>query len=733
MNSVFSDDGAELLVSPRLVLILLVSMGMILYFMAEMLDYQWLEVSQAIWFFVMVVLLSIAGWLAVGWRPVVGRWFTLGALAAVLHLGGFWLHLPGTIVWAVIPTALAVPLVGSRGAAVVPVWESVIVLGLMRYPSFGFEPSVAAAVLVAIWSVFGATWAAYRAIRARLVWMEEYFEGAQQSLEETREYRVASGQAFQDLAHANRQLLLMNERVSRLRLLAEEAQKAKTSFVARVSHEFRTPLNMIIGMVELMVDTPEIYDVAPSPRMQEALRVVYRNSHHLSNMVNDVLDLTQTETDRMVLHRERVAMREVIDSAAEAVRPLLESKRLTLRIVEPDDTPPVYCDRIRIEQVILNLLSNAARYTDEGGITVTLCLSDQRVRVSVADTGPGIPEQELQRIFEPFRQGSGDPRRLSGGSGLGLSISLQLVKLHAGRMWVESVLGAGSTFSFELPISAPIPALGRPGHQVREDWVWRERVFRPSLPDSHHRPRFIVCDETGDLYNALTRSSDEIEFIDTRGSAEALRVMRQAPAHAVMINVEALEPLHPGVEILKRECSGTPIVVCSVPRSLKRARALGLLGQLIKPVTRAALAQALQALDVPVRRILVVDDDPDAAELFRQMLHVCDESLVTIVARNGAEALDWLRKDPPDLMLLDLVMPGVDGRQVLETMAGDDRIAKVPTFFVSALDPSDEPVRSSFLLATIDDGFSVNQLLRSSLELSNLLLQPEGRRDPAPG
>jgi signal transduction histidine kinase len=216
--------------------------------------------------------LSAIGWILVGWKPMLGRWFTILALAAAVHLGGFWLHIPGSLAWAVIPTALAVPLVGFPAAVVTAVGESVVILGLTRYPAAGFGSSNAVAALVAVWGVFGGICAMHHQIHQQSSWLAEYFEYAQQSLRDAQDRRVELGQALDDLVHANRQLTLVNQRVAALRLIAEEA-----------------------------------------------LQVVHRNCQHISDMVNDVLDLTRIETDRMVLYRERVNIREVVDSAMDAV------------------------------------------------------------------------------------------------------------------------------------------------------------------------------------------------------------------------------------------------------------------------------------------------------------------------------------------------------------------------------------------------------------------------------
>jgi CheY-like chemotaxis protein len=490
---------------------------------------------------------------------------------------------------------------------------------------------------------------------------------------------------------------------------------------------------MIIGLIDLMVESPEMYDVTPSPRMREDLKTVHRNCEHLADMVNDVLDLTRIEADRLMLHRERVDIGQVIGSAVEAVRPLLERKRLALHISLPDDLPQVYCDRTRIEQVVLNLMSNAARYTEEGGITVGVARQDQHVRVSVADTGPGIPPKDVERIFEPFCQGTRELWRDKGGSGLGLSISKEFVELHGGQMWVESGLGVGSTFTFELPISSPIAPVVSPGYQMREDWIWHERQSRPSFPDSHYNPRLIVCDETGDLYTMLSHCSAGVEFVDTRDLGQAVKASQQSPAHAIMLNMMAFDAAWSLIEAIGQEAPGTPIMGCSVSYSLERARALGALGHLVKPVTRADLKQAIQATGSPVRRVLVVDDDPDALRLFSRMLHVCDSTLEVVTASSGEEALHQLRHTPPDLMLLDIVMPGVDGWQVLQLMTQDREMRQVPTFFVSAQDLADQPPLSRFLLVTMDEGLSLSRLLRCSLEVSKLLLQPERAPDPASG
>jgi CheY-like chemotaxis protein len=239
----------------------------------------------------------------------------------------------------------------------------------------------------------------------------------------------------------------------------------------------------------------------------------------------------------------------------------------------------------------------------------------------------------------------------------------------------------------------------------------------------------VVCDETGALHPELARYPNEAEFVGTRDLAQVVQELHECPAHAVILNMAHADDPWSLIETIKHDAPGIPIVGCSVPRPLQRALEAGALGHLTKPVTRANLEAAIQAVGQPVRRILVVDDDPQVLKLFSRMLRVCDDTLEVVTASNGKQGLDELRRSPPDLLLLDIFMFDMDGWQVLEKMRRDEGIPDVPTFLVSAQDPADQP-QSEFLLATMDGGLSLGQLFRCSLELSALLLKPD-RPDPA--
>ncbi len=725
----------ELQIPPKPILVGLLILGCLIFLVVELLSCPWQIVNRVMSLSLLLSALALVGLLLADWKPAVGRWFAVLALVVMIHLVGSWWHIPGSPAWAAIPTALAVPLVGLVGAIVVAVGETALILAPVNLVAAGLSSADAMAALVVIWGVLAAMVATSYPLHQRSKWLDEYFEYAQHRLEEARGFRGELKQTLDSLANANRQLALANERLATLRAIAEEAQRAKTAFVASVSHEFRTPLNMIIGLVDLMVESPEIYDIVLSPKMREDLETVHRNCEHLSNMINDVLDLTQMEAGRLALHRERVDLKSIIEGGVEAVRPLLEKKQLALQVKIPEGLPEVYCDRTRIRQVILNLMSNAARFTEAGGIKIEVTLQDQQVLIDVTDTGPGISPRDAERIFEPFWQGTRQLWRDKGGSGLGLSISKQFIELHGGRMWFKSEPGVGTSFFFTLPISPPMEHIVRPGHQLREDWIWREQAFKAGqagAADQLVRPRVIVCDETGTLYPRFARYSDKVEFVNVGDLPEARRRLEECPARAIVVNTVASDPWKLA-EAARQQVPGTPIIGCSVPPLAERALRAGALGHLVKPVTRADLERMLGAVGKPVRRVLVVDDDPDFVQLLSRMLRSADGTLEVMTAYNGKEALDVLHRTLPDLMLLDIVMADMDGWQVLEAMEQNEGARNIPVFLVSAQDPADQPLVSQFLLATMDGGLSLNRLLRCSLEISNLLLEPERGLDLAPG
>jgi signal transduction histidine kinase/CheY-like chemotaxis protein len=731
MKETSSGFESELQISVRPVIIIVMILDLLLILSINPLstsDEQLHELIPEI----LVQMLLVGAWLFENRKPLVGRWLTIIGLIIIILLTSIRLNAPILMSLMVIPILLSAALINIPSAFATTIGASLLLVASFIFSTSSDRGLILVIFLVVFWITLGIMFEIYGNIKKVTQWTWERYCHAYDVLNEAQDSRAKLGQALDDLVHTNRQLALFNKRVNDYRLIAEEALQAKSDFVASVSHEFRTPLNIIIGLVELMVETPEIYDVVPSFEMHNDLKVIYRNSEHLANMINDVLDLTRAEVGYLTLHRERQDLHKIIESAMIAIRPLLENKKLTWDISAANDLPEVYCDGIRIEQVILNLMSNAARYTDEGGISVKAIQQEQRILVNIVDTGLGISSENVERIFEPFQQSKGQLGRDKGGSGLGLSISKQIVELHGGRMWVESKLGVGSTFTFELPISPPIMAVGRPGHQIVNELEWNEHRTRFQFSDSHYKPRLVIFDETGDLYNLLTHFSDEVEFVETRSLEQVVAASQQSPAHAVLLNLVSCDNLLQSVEIVKQRLPGTPIIVCSVPPKIDYADTYGVLGYLIKPVTRSDIMSAIKSVGKPVRRVLVVDDDAEVRDLFSRMLLVYDNTIEVKTVASGEEALSELKHTIPDLMLLDMLMPDMNGLQVLEAISQDKTIGEVATLIVSAQDPTGKPPTSAFLLAAMDKELSISRLLNCALDISALLLKPEGTPGQAP-
>lgn len=677
---------------------------------------------------VLIQVMLLVAWKFENLKPLIARWLIIIALIVLIFSINNRYYHPALLSLLVVPVSLSAVLISISAATAISIGQTFLLVALYFFFDRNDMAITIVTCLVLIWVTFCIMNVIYNSINNITYWVWKRYNYSYVVLKDAQEDRVKLKQALDDLVHANRQLTLFNKRISEYRLIAEDALQAKSDFVARVSHEFRTPLNIIIGLIELMVETPEIYDVMPSPKMYHDLQVVYHNSEHLAKMINDILDLTRTEAGQLTIHRERQDLSKIIESAMIAVRPLLENKKLNWSVSAPDYLPNVYCDGIRIEQVILNLVSNAIRHTNQGGISVNVNYMEQHIWLSVVDTGSGISPEDVKRIFEPFNQGKEQFGPAKGGSGLGLSISKHIVELHNGRMWVESKLGVGSTFTFELPIEAPIPPIAKPGHQIIQNLVWGTRdKTRIQFPDSHYKPRIVILDEKSTLYNMFAHFSDEIEFINTANLNQAINALKQSPAHAVILNMFSQKNVFQSLEIIKKQMPGTPIIACSIPTEIDYTHNYGVLGYLIKPVTRSDLIRSIQAIGKPIKRILIVDDDPTVQEIFQRILSMYDNTLEVKAVSNGKQVLNVLRNSRPDLMLLDIVLPDMDGWQILKAIKQDQNIRYIPTLIVSAQDPRGKPPSSPYLLATMDKDLSINKLLNCSLDLSALFLNPEGR------
>jgi len=662
--------------------------------------------------FALLLYVASAGiWLLTGWRPRVGRWATVVVLIAIVCLGNGWLSIPGFLVLLPVPIVLALPLIDLAAAAVTACCEAALLLLLP--PAVVPEMTTATTVtaLAAISATFAVVYLIYRREHQLVTWLNEYLESAQGSLEEARDRRAELMQALEDLEHANVQLTRLNILAQGLRQAADDARTAKEQFVANVSHELRTPLNMVTGFSEMILQAPDMYGGKLPPALLADLAVIHRNATHLAELIDDVLDLSQIEADQMGLVKEHVCFLDIVEAATEAVRPLFDSKGLYLEAEMPGDMPPVFCDPTRIREVLLNLLSNAGRFTDRGGVHVRVWQEGNDIVTAVADTGPGIAAEDIDRIFRPFHQVDGSTRRRYGGTGLGLAISKRFVELHGGEIWVESREGVGTEFFFRLPSMPLAPMNGSSWRRIQPDWEYLERPQPPTAREPSIRPRYIVLEPEGSLGRILTRYLDEVEIVQVETIQEALEELERTPAWALLINTSSIGKAVGDMQQRPPLPAGTPAIICSMPGVHETSTELGASDRLIKPVSQEALLRALDRLDLKSGTVLIIDDEPDALHLFGRMLALSGRNYRVLLARDGREALDVLREESPDVLLLDLIMPNMDGFQLLEIRNQDPVLRNIPVVVISARDPIGQPIVSNALSITRAGGLSVRQVL----------------------
>jgi len=622
----------------------------------------------------------------------------------LIHLG----VLEQTVMFLALPVGLSAVLIGASAGAVAAFACSVALL-------FGVSQIDAASRAVAVanlWATLGMIWLSSRPLLLARQWFEESYQESRAALEKSRDYQFQLRQALDDLKDANHQLSQLHRLAHNLRAQAEEARRSKEQFVANVSHELRTPLNMIVGFIEMAMNSPETYGPNIPQTLLADLEIVLRNSRHLSSLIDDVLDLSQIETGQMALMRERSALHELVAAAAEAVQPLYDSKGLYLQTQVPEDLPALDCDRIRIRQVLLNLMSNAGRFTERGGVRVRAWQDEDHVIVSVADTGPGIKADAFDEVFKPFQQLDGSVRSHWTGSGLGLSISKHFVELHQGRMWLESEPGQGATFYFRLPREEPISAAADGMMRWFSPYsTYVERSHIPSLPAAANRPRLIVVEDGSALIRLLARYLDNAELAPVTSAEEALKAIEAFPAQAVLINVASV-----GEDLLwlERENAlpaGVPVIVCSLPGARDAADSLGVADYLIKPISQEALLAVLDRLGLAGATILIVDDEPDALRLFRRMLASAGRNYRVLRASSAGQARRIMAHTKPDVVLSDLVMPEQDGYQLIAEIKADPALRDIPIIVTSARDPSSQPIVSKSLAVARADGIAVSQLL----------------------
>jgi signal transduction histidine kinase/DNA-binding response OmpR family regulator len=491
-------------------------------------------------------------------------------------------------------------------------------------------------------------WSSTRSLLTVVSWSIYHFELAQTNMQEARRHRGHMAQALKDLDLAYYRLERANAALAAAWSAAEEAERFKSEFVTNVSHELRTPLNLIVGFSEMMLTSPESYDRLPLPGPYRSdLNSIFQSSQHLLALVDDILDLSRIEVGKIILNRSEVDLAELITETAAMVTDYIHTKGLDLQIEIAPDIPILWIDPLRIRQVILNLMVNAARFTERGWIRVAVGRTGDSVRVTVTDSGKGIPAQDLPKVFEAFRTTEQPISAWHSGTGLGLPISKKFVELHRGQMGVESLSGEGTTFWFTLPcVQTRTPKLSS-----------LEASAPPTESPAVERILILVSDDPHRA-NLVHRYLPEYRIARVADLPEGIALASESQAEAVLSDDWSGEP--------PRE-SEVPVLFCPLPNEHREAVALGALDLLVKPVSSADLLASVDRIHRSIQRVLIADEDPDLARLFRRILRGRFEDDQILEAYHGEEAERLMEAAQPDLLILSETLPGMDWKQSAPT------------------------------------------------------------------
>jgi K+-sensing histidine kinase KdpD/DNA-binding response OmpR family regulator len=489
-----------------------------------------------------------------------------------------------------------------------------------------------------------------------------------------------------------------------------ELDRVKSQFLANMSHELRTPLNSVIGFSRVIlkgIDGP-INDV-----QKQDIGSIYSSGMHLLNMINEILDMSKIDAGKMELQTEASNISDVINSTISSAMGLVKDKSINIVQKVAPDLPLVKMDQIRIGQVLTNLIANAVKFTEKGSIVVGADLSSSpegkpEIMVTVTDSGIGIAPEDQTKLFQRFSQVDDSPTRKTGGTGLGLSICRSLVELHNGRIGLlSSEVGKGSTFFFTLPLEEPkdIPSL--------------EQL-------SHEQNVILSIDDDAQVIALYDRYLENSGFHIIAETDPEKAVERAIEVQPMAITLDIMMPKKDGWQVMRdlkqnEKTRDIPILICSILEEDEKGISLGAADYLVKPFLQDDLIKAIHRISngTDLRKVLVIDDDASDLRLTQKMLEN-NGAFVVSTANDGREALESLTNETPDLIILDLFMPGLNGFDLLEIFRADPNLGKIPVIILTGADLNIEQQKqlSDFGQHLMNKGSLKEQELLSSIEES---------------
>ena len=455
-----------------------------------------------------------------------------------------------------------------------------------------------------------------------------------------------------------------------------ELDRIKSQFLANMSHELRTPLNSIIGFSRVILKG---IDGPVSDQQHQDLNAIYNSGQHLLGLINDILDLSKIEAGKMDLSVEEMNIGDTITSVLSTAAGLLKDKTVKLKQDVPPNLPTIRADPMRMRQIVLNLISNAAKFTDEGSITVsaephTTPTGHLEVMISVTDTGPGISPENQTKLFQAFSQVDSSPTRRTGGTGLGLSICQRLVEMHNGHIGVRSAVGKGSTFYFTVP-----------------------QYNQPEIQVVPGQGKLILCIDDDQqvigLYDRYLKPQG-YQVVAVTNPAAARDAIKRFKPYAVTLDI--MMPEIDGWSVLEElkadpETRGTPVIICSIVEEEEKGFSLGASDYLVKPILEDDLLGCLNRLngDGMIKEVLIIDDSPDDLRLMEKIIAENGKFRPTL-AQGGEKGWEMIVNNHPHAIILDLFMPDLNGFSILEQLRSTPELSDIPVIVVSGVDLTPE-------------------------------------------
>ena len=499
-----------------------------------------------------------------------------------------------------------------------------------------------------------------------------------------RELRISLEASHSVALQQLEEIKIKSEALLVAQVAAEAASKAKSQFLANMSHELRTPLNAIIGYSEML---QEEADDLGTPEIKPDLQKIHGAGKHLLGLINDILDLSKIEAGKMTLYLETFAVETLLNEVAATMQPMINKNGNQLTLEIAPEIGSMRADVTKVRQALFNLLSNASKFTDKGSITLRAQRQGANLVFDVIDSGIGMTPEQVGRLFQAFAQADASTSKKYGGTGLGLALSRKFCQLMGGDLTVVSEAGKGSTFTATIPAEVI---------EVAEETVPAVSTPAAEIASTGSGPLILVIDDDVTVQDLLRRSLNRDGFRVETAADGATGLVRARELRPAMITLDVMMPGMDGWEVLAAlkenpETADIPVIVVSIVDERGLGFSLGAADYLTKPLDYSRLSSVVNrhAKVGQGQRVLVVEDDEATQELVQK--HLTKEGWQVVATSNGREALERLTQGPPDLVLLDLMMPEMDGFEFLEAFRKQPGCAQITVVVMTAkiLTPED--------------------------------------------